>query len=293
VRHDGRLFGFLWVIAKDDELTEREQATVVRVAAQLGHVLWRAEQAQEDRRRGQADALRRLLSSPGPDVRAVAADELADALDWTEGARVGVLVAHAATTDDAALAHLAERVRRRWDAGGLATLVDGRRLVLLVHLADERRLDDALAAALAAGAVRAAAGAPSRGLSAAHAAFGEACAADRLLERVPALGPAARWDQLGSWALLSQLAGAASPPAAPALARLLAHPSGVELAEAVEATLDHAGDVSAAAVALSMHRATLYRRLRRAEEITGLRLDRGDDRLVLHVGLRLWRMTSG
>ena len=44
-----------------------------------------------------------------------------------------------------------------------------------------------------------------------------------------------------------------------------------------------------AARALHLHRATLYRRLARVEEITGLDLSRGDDRLLAHLGLRLYR----
>jgi len=41
-----------------------------------------------------------------------------------------------------------------------------------------------------------------------------------------------------------------------------------------------------------MHRATLYRRLERVEEITGLDLERGDDRLLAHLGLRLHRLNA-
>ena len=41
-----------------------------------------------------------------------------------------------------------------------------------------------------------------------------------------------------------------------------------------------------------MHRATLYRRLERVEEITGLDLERGDDRLLAHLGLRLLKLNA-
>jgi DNA-binding PucR family transcriptional regulator len=41
-----------------------------------------------------------------------------------------------------------------------------------------------------------------------------------------------------------------------------------------------------------MHRATLYRRLERVEEITGLDLEKGDDRLLAHLGLRLHRLNA-
>ena len=50
--------------------------------------------------------------------------------------------------------------------------------------------------------------------------------------------------------------------------------------------------MAAAANALSMHRATLYRRLERVEEITGMDLQNGDDRLLAHLGLRLHRLNA-
>jgi DNA-binding PucR family transcriptional regulator len=45
--------------------------------------------------------------------------------------------------------------------------------------------------------------------------------------------------------------------------------------------------VPATAAALNLHRSGVYYRLRRAEELTGLDLDRGDDRLLAHLALRL------
>ena len=54
--------------------------------------------------------------------------------------------------------------------------------------------------------------------------------------------------------------------------------------------LDAGGDVAAAAKALHVHRATLYRRLERVEELTGLDLTNGDDRLYAHLSLRLQRL---
>ena len=90
-----------------------------------------------------------------------------------------------------------------------------------------------------------------------------------------------RWETLGPLQLLAPLAGAPVPEA---LARLLPHP---ELVETLEAYLDRAGDAQAAAAALFIHRTTLYHRLRRIERIAGVDLHDGDDRLLLHMALRL------
>jgi DNA-binding PucR family transcriptional regulator len=50
---------------------------------------------------------------------------------------------------------------------------------------------------------------------------------------------------------------------------------------------DHAGNMQRTADALRIHRATLYQRLKRVEQLTGCSLDHGDDRLTLHLGLKL------
>ena len=87
--------------------------------------------------------------------------------------------------------------------------------------------------------------------------------------------------------------GRRRPPAPPAtIVALAEHRRGAQLLEALEGLLEHGGDVAEAARALSMHRATLYRRLERIEEITGLDLRRGDDRLLAHLGLRLHRLAA-
>ncbi|MFD0853362.1 helix-turn-helix domain-containing protein, partial [Actinomadura adrarensis] len=57
--------------------------------------------------------------------------------------------------------------------------------------------------------------------------------------------------------------------------------------ETLAAFLDHAGSSPATAAALHIHRTSLYYRLRQIEEITGLDLGNGEDRLTLHLGLRL------
>ena len=74
--------------------------------------------------------------------------------------------------------------------------------------------------------------------------------------------------------------------------KLATHRRGDQLLDALEGLLEHGGDVADAAKALSMHRATLYRRLERIEEITGFDLAKGDDRLLAHLGLRLLRLNA-
>ncbi|GAA2552435.1 helix-turn-helix domain-containing protein [Pseudonocardia hydrocarbonoxydans] len=84
---------------------------------------------------------------------------------------------------------------------------------------------------------------------------------------------------------------AARHPAARALRALAAHDPGDRLRETLAVYLDEAGSAPRTAKALALHRTSLYHRLRRIEEITGMDLSDGRDRLVLHLGLRLdsWR----
>jgi DNA-binding PucR family transcriptional regulator len=51
------------------------------------------------------------------------------------------------------------------------------------------------------------------------------------------------------------------------------------------------GDVKSTAAELWLHRTSLYYRLRRIEEVAGVDLNRGEDRLLCYVALRLSRLS--
>lgn len=121
----------------------------------------------------------------------------------------------------------------------------------------------------------------------------EARLATRVLETVESLRPIATWAELGVYRLLacgpeSALRGAVLDPA---VRRLLEHPD-PDLRETATTYLDHGGNVQQTALALSVHRQTVYYRLQRIEKVTGLDLTRGDQRLLLHLGLTLAPLMS-
>lgn len=64
------------------------------------------------------------------------------------------------------------------------------------------------------------------------------------------------------------------------------------LTRTLETFLRHAGTVGTAAGARRIHRTTLYYRLDRIREITGVDLDDGDTRLMLHLGLTVRRLLA-
>jgi len=93
-----------------------------------------------------------------------------------------------------------------------------------------------------------------------------------------------RWDELRAQRLLSALPPTALGDLPDGVRALLDHE---QLALTLETYLDHAGDVKQTAAELWLHRTSLYYRLRRIEEIAGVDLNRGEDRLLCHVALRL------
>lgn len=145
------------------------------------------------------------------------------------------------------------------------------------------RLGPALGERLVAGI-----GAPRPDLAEARASWVEAQLAARVGHAVPRLGPAAAWPELGVYRLLAcgpdaALSGAVLDPAVLALLET----GDRELIATGATYLDTGGSVQATAAALSVHRQTVYYRLQRIEQVTGLDLSRGDHRLSLHLGLTL------
>ncbi|WP_151483413.1 PucR family transcriptional regulator [Streptomyces albicerus] len=128
---------------------------------------------------------------------------------------------------------------------------------------------------------------PRTGLADLGAAWQEASAAARAALAEPRLGPVARWASIGAFRLLTMLpADAAHDPAV----RPLLAPAHHELARTTEVFLDCAGQAGRTAAELGIHRQTLYYRLSRVEQLTGLDLDDGEDRLLLHMALKARRL---
>ncbi|WP_338320914.1 PucR family transcriptional regulator, partial [Streptomyces lonarensis] len=120
-------------------------------------------------------------------------------------------------------------------------------------------------------------------------AWRRARAAARAARAEPRLRPVAHWDRLGPYRLLTAAGGGGSGHPDPAVAALL-RPDHRELARTVESYLDHAGQAGRTAATLGVHRQTLYYRLSRVEQLTGLDLADGGDRLLLHMALKTARL---
>lgn len=125
-------------------------------------------------------------------------------------------------------------------------------------------------------------------LTQAWASWQEARLATRVGEVVESVRPIAAWPELGVYRLLAYGPERALAEAVldPAVRRLLDH-GDPDLTRTAMAYLEAAGNVQETAAVLNVHRQTVYYRVQRIEQVTGLTLTRGDHRLVLHLGLTM------
>jgi hypothetical protein len=130
-------------------------------------------------------------------------------------------------------------------------------------------------------------GDPRPSLAQAAASYAEALHASVVAERVPPFGPVATWASLGVYRMLAHVPADAIHPG---VAALLAAPEHGPLLETLETYLDSAGSAVETSSALRLHRTSLYYRLQRVEALTGMSLKDGNDRLQLHLSLKLARL---
>ncbi|MCI3273307.1 PucR family transcriptional regulator [Streptomyces cylindrosporus] len=295
VRHRGVVLGYVWLLDYDPGPTDAQLTAAMEVTSRIGALL--ADEAQHG-----ADLsreLRAVLVADRDWQRDMAIADLRTALGTrADGPHTVVCVAPwpSADPDDA------PSVRTVQGATALCTVPWGpaaHSLALLIRL---RTPDVLTPATTAAGRLvergRSLGGSPARdkgsttaaGIAAARrgladlgTAWREASAAARAALAEPRFGPVAEWSGIGPYRLLTSL-----PPNAahdPAAGPLLS-PTHHELARTAETYLDCAGQAARTAAELGIHRQTLYYRLSRVEQLTGLDLTDGEDRLLLHMALK-------
>ena len=117
-------------------------------------------------------------------------------------------------------------------------------------------------------------------------AFRRAVAARRAIAAGARVNPPS-WDSLGAWRLIVEVPESLSPSHIHPGAAVLAQQSNAGLMATARVILDHGGDVAAAAKALHLHRTTLYYRMDRIRELTGVDLRTGPARTDLQLALWL------
>jgi sugar diacid utilization regulator len=299
------LLGFMFIVDPGETLGEAQLAQAEEAAAAAAHVLYRERRLRELERERERWLLTHLLGDDAADAEQ-AARALADE-GFLDAGRVAVLVIRADADParcDVAVGGALDRLRRVVPARGGLELRRGDHGAFVIALGDaaaasprdlaERLIslaDEALHAEAVDAVTRVGIGG-AEPLPTAARSYRQARDAVTVAQRVAGFGRVAAWDELGVYRTLAHFPDDLGDDALhPGLVALLRDSAHDQLVETLEAYLDRAGDVKATAEALSLHRATLYYRLQRIEEITGARLKVGEDRLALHLGLRLSRLT--
>jgi PucR C-terminal helix-turn-helix domain len=288
VRDAGDVVGYLWVLDPRGELTDGDLGHVRRAAGEIAALL------AATRQRASADeaALVEALRSSDPAVREQAATTARDRRLLVDEQVVLCLLA-ARTPGVDALAG-ARHAARQLSAGHAIVSATAEGAAVIAGCGDPvlRTLaaDDVGAWVHAAAAVDVAVGqAAATSLSALDAAARQAYIALRVARSRPPDAAVVAWSAMGADRLIAQLPAGALRDVPERLAHLLREDRA--LVETLAAFLEAAGDIKAAAAALSLHRSGLYYRLSRIEELTGLDLARGDDRLLAHLAIRARQMS--
>ncbi|WP_418061849.1 PucR family transcriptional regulator [Pimelobacter simplex] len=307
VRCAGLLLGYLWLI-DDGRVTDDDLRETALVADQAGMILYRRDLFMQ-RRQARCNALVRDLISADEPTRVAAQVEAVDEELLTPTAAVSVSVVRPVDLPEehggsaSALAQAAQHATSMGTDPAILCLPRPHDLVVLVaHTRDGsadaarpvvRSLVGTVAERVGAG-VLAGVGARQAEVVGAHRSYQQALIAVRAARFLPGLDDVVTWDSLGVYGLLAKLDPqdpALGPHVAP-LAGMAATRHGEVLLATAEAFLDLAGNVQRTAQELHIHRATLYQRLARIEELTGLDFDDGRDRLTLHLGLKLMRLAG-
>jgi sugar diacid utilization regulator len=305
------LLGFLFIVDPDESLSAEQTRQAQAAAAAAADVLYRERRLRDLERGSERWLLMHLLAEDGAEAAAAARALLEEG--FIDARRIAVLVVRAVADPGAgargpmelAIGAALDRLRRVVPArAGLelrkpdhgvflvaqdaSTTLSARALAeRLSELADETTEAEGLQVATHVGV------GGTHDLAEARLSYREATDAVAVAERVSRFGRITTWDELGAYRTLARFdAGAVDGALHPGLVALIGDPAHAPLVQTLEVYLDLAGDVKATAEALSLHRATLYHRINRVEEITGARLKTGEDRLSLHLGLRLARLSG-
>ena len=289
VEHD-QLLGFLWLIDQPPltaEQIQRAEAAAAQASRLLQQRAFRAA-AEFSVFAGLADA---LLQTDDRD-RAAAARKLTDeaALAGSPPYSLALIryLADGPRQSRDELLRVAGDLRRRAAPGSfvLATPTQ-QELVAITTQGAVGALRDAIRVLPGPQLVVGIAG-RAASLEAVHARLDDARYAAEVAAAVPAFGQAADWSALGSYALFQYLPRerATLERICPGIGVLLTGRTAMYEAT-IRAYLDCGANAQQTAALLRIHRTTLYWRLARVSELLAVDLSRGDDRLKLHLALKL------
>jgi hypothetical protein len=292
--HHDQLLGFLWLI-DEPPLTAAQIQRAQAAAAQASRLLHQrtARQAAEfGTFAGLADA---LVHANDRD-RAAAARQLTDEAALTGSPPYALALirylADAPAGQHDNLLQVASDLRRRAAPGSFVLATPGQHELMAITTQEATGpLRDAVRALPGPPLVIGTAGAAAA-LAAVHAELDNARYAAEVAAAGPAFSRAADWGELDSYAVFQYLSRDQAAPEriCRGITALLTERTGMYEAT-IRAYLDCGGNVQQAAALLHIHRTTLYWRLARVRDLLTVDLSRGDDRLKLHLALKLAELT--
>lgn len=310
IRHADSLLGFVWLLASDGPLSDDESGALQQAAERVGTILQR-DHLLDELRQGRVREYLRDLISGDPRTHGDAAGRLIEEELLVAGpaSALVVRVPHEPDQplDDKDRVALAIGLDQGCGRAAPRSAIHLERIdhgvVVIVHATTPSGAEvDDLAAAVQERVCQAGGyppeqchigiGEPRTSLHEVYGSYVEAKRAAEVARVIPVLGSVIRYSRLSVYGLLAEL-----PPDRlrhslhPGLRRLFDHDadSGI-LSSTLETFLTNAGDVRRTAADLRLHRASVHYRLRRIEEIANVDLSNGDDRLALHLGLKVARL---
>jgi hypothetical protein len=292
--HRQQLLGFLWLI--DQPPLTAEQVHRAETAAAQAARLLRQRAARQAAEFGIFAALADALLHAGERGRAAAARKLADEAALTGPPPYALaLIRYPAGASEGGrddLLEVAGGLWRRAAPGSLVLATPGQHEIVAIITRDAAGpLRDAVRALPGPRLVIGTAGAAAT-LEALHAELDNARYAAEVAGAVPAFGRAADWSELGSYAVFQYLPRDEAAPEriCQGITALLTERTGM-YAATVRAYLDCGANAQQTAALLHIHRTTLYWRLARVTDLLAADLNRGEDRLKLHLALKLAELT--
>jgi sugar diacid utilization regulator len=309
IRHDDALLGFMWLMASEGEVTEETRQSLREGAAAAGLILRKELMSRESERAEERELVRELLADDDAG-RASAARRLEEQGFLAAGPVVVLTINLALENDDfplerdaVALASAIEHTSRRFPSRKVVRLRRPDHAVLVISRSALPHHDVAAVGKEARDRIAAESGRPPSdwwiGLGEERSRIEESIGSYHESRRAAVVArvsgstePVAKFSHVGVFGVLSQLpASQLQESLHPGLVGLMeAGEAGDALLQTLATYLDQAGDVKSTAELLSVHRTTLYYRLGRIEELASVDLNNGDDRLTLHLGLRIIKL---
>jgi PucR-like helix-turn-helix protein/diguanylate cyclase with GGDEF domain len=311
IRDLGKLRGFLSVLDPEQTLSERDLARCSEAATALAEVLHDLRVAQEAPFARERELVETLLTSPDPTARESAGTILINERRLMEG-DFAVLVVRVADPRRprppsadvvAAITQIIRRARHAFPAHSLAAAPRTGHAALVLSLEPigrrgpggaAQRVDDALAPLVTSGVLSTrptvAFGDVANALVDIARAYDQALPTTRVADALGASSPLG-WGDLGVYQSLvhvpvDELGDTAIDR------RILRLKDKTDFLKTLETYLEFAGDVKRTAEELALHRASLYYRLGKIEELAELDLRSGSDRLAAHLSLKALRLTG-